>query len=189
MSIFSRRKTAWLLLAAVAVVFTVIGINRSVASQAKKVESSFYTGVYDTAAGYRRPAVDAQLTSRINAALGLVTCCSGVEEVAGEADALRAAREALLNAATIEQKYEANRQLESAWLVLASAMQEHGMDLSDDAVADYISTLSGAEAMIEQSGYNAGVSAFYETVMGTLPVRMLRFLIFVDMPVYFGTEE
>jgi len=192
MELFKSRKFAWCVFAVLAVGFLLIGVNRSVASKAKTVETTFYNGVYDSEEQYTRPAIDEKLTERENAALGLITCASGYDALSEQTADLRTSRNALLAASSIPEKYSANQQLESTFQTLYAALTDSASGASETDLANaasYDSVFSGAENVIEQSGYNDGVDGFYSSVMGSALVRPLRAFIFVDMPDYFGSEE
>ena len=192
MELFKSRKFAWCVFVVLAVGFLLIGVNRSVSTKANAVEKAFYNGAYDSTEQYTRPAIDGKLADRENAALGLITCASGYDALSEQTADLRTARNALLAASSIPEKYSANLQMEGAFQALYTVLTGSGSGASKTdlaTAASYNSVFSGAENVIEQSGYNDGVDGFYSSVMGSALVRPLRALIFVDMPDYFGSEE
>ena len=175
MEVLKKRSTAAFVLAAVIVVFTVLGINLSAGRVAEKTEKMFYEGVYLKDEGYTEKSIQSQLENRIKAAMGLITLTSDDAALSDETAALRDAREALYNAESIGEKFEANERLEVAYKALSDAMPAEIAE--SDAAKSYLSTMSGAQSVIERSAYNAEAEKAAKSVLGgvLMPLRLLVF--------------
>lgn len=182
-----NRSTAMLVALVVIVFGTLIGVHRSVGRETAKIEAQFYEGVYLQDEQYTQPGIDAQLMAKGDAALGLITVAKDYAFASDMTDALRTSRESLLDADTIEEKYEANLRLEQAWRQLRDNLTAHAGNLPE-SFESYVSTLSGAQGVIEHSAYNTVVSEFRNGTMSAFPVNILKNLAFVNYPDYFGTE-
>jgi hypothetical protein len=183
MDILKSKKTAAAVLCIVIIIFTPIGSKLSLQRAADKVEDMFYDGVYNSDEKYTAGAIDTYLQSRIQASLGLITVGANDASLSEETDALRNARNALLDADSIEEKYQANVLLEEAWNTLYDAITAKGGDANADAYAD---TLSGAQGAIAHSGYNEAVAEFTEGTMHRFPANLISKLLSVKAPQSFG---
>ncbi len=166
---------------------TLIGVHRSVNGETSKIEAQFYNGVYLKADKYAQPSIQSQLDQRADAALGLIAEAKSYVFASDVTDQLRASREVLLNAETLAEKYEANMGLENAWKQVYETLAAHADDLTP-AVQKYVSTLSGAQSVIEKSDYNRLATEFRHKTLSAFPVNILKGLAFVDYPEYFGAE-
>ncbi|MGE4483767.1 MAG: hypothetical protein AB7C97_01505 [Oscillospiraceae bacterium] len=189
MEFIKKRQNAFAILAAVIVVFTLLGVHLSLNRQVAKLGSMFTDGIYIEKDKYTQPGIQTHLDARISASLGLLTVASNYEAVSAETESLLEARHELLDAETVSQKYEANQKLEVAYTALAAGLE--AQDLSDtdaDNAATYISNLSGAQGAIEKSLYNARVAEYETGVLAVFPVSALRGFVFAESPEYFGAE-
>jgi len=189
MAVLLKRSTAALIAFIVIVFGTLFGVHRSVGSETAKIEKQFYNGVYLKDEGYLQPGIQPQLDKRATAALGLISLGSDMEleAAAGPTQALREARNELLSAKTIADKYIANEKLQKAYKALVAAMPEGGPAENAEAFKSYAATMDGAQGMIEKSAYNGLVSAFRRR-LNSFPVNILKNLAFVKYPEYFGAE-
>ena len=181
---FLKKRSAAALIAAIAAVLCLfLGTSRSLGSLASDVEKGFTDGVVTD--GYTAPAIQRQLDNRASAAMGLVTIGNHYPELRDKTAALSDALHSLQDADGIEKKYLENEKLEKAYTALSSALD--GVVSADDADAldSYVSTLSGAQTVIRQSGYNRTVSEYYRTAR-SFPTSV--FGIFAKGPEYFGVE-
>jgi hypothetical protein len=103
------------------------------------------------------------------------------------AQQLREAREELLDADTIMGKNAANVKLESTWKQVYESLVAHADDVPA-SVEGYVSTLKGAQSIIEKSDYNKQVSDFRNGTLAAFPVNILKNLALVDYPDYFGAK-
>jgi|GEM_PF-4123367 len=171
MEFLKKRSTARIALIAVIVVFTVIGVNMSAARVVRHTEKQFYDGVYLRAEKYTEAAIDGHLQKRAQAALGLLS----LMPEGNEAAELRKAREALLSARSIGEKYEANVLLERAYIEAADKLPESVRE--GESAKSYLSALSGAQSAIERSAYNAAAQAANESILSGA-LRPLRAVLF-----------
>lgn len=188
MSYLKKRSTAVLIAAVVIVFGTLLGVFLSLSRETAKIEAQFYKGVYLKADKYTQTSIQSQLDKRTDAALGLMTEAKKYVFTSDMAQILRQAREALLNADTLPDKYAANIELEKAWKQIYESLTAHADDIPE-AVESYVSTLRGAETVIKQSGYNEKVSEFRDKTLSAFPVNILKKLVFADYPEYFGPLE
>ena len=183
MARFKEFSWAVLVLVAVIVIFTIFGVHRSLGAQAAAVEDQFYDGVkYD---GYTHKSINSQLSNRTDAALGLISIASkyGLED---GVSSLRDARNELLEAKGISEKSALNRQLDSAFNALYSALTAEDLSDSDmNAALDYNSTFTGSQKVIDESGYNEAVRKFNREVMSVFPINFLKHISFVSSPELF----
>jgi len=187
MEFFKTRKAASAVLAAVILVFTLVGMHLSLARLSKKTTAMFYDGVYLKSEGYTSASIETHLEKRLDASLGLVTVAANYPALAAETDALRTARSALSSAGTISAKYAANTQLETAWKTLWSAMDGAGLSDSDKSnAADYAKTLNSAQNAIAANQYNSKVSEYETDVLGRFPVSAVKGLVAPVPPEYFA---
>jgi hypothetical protein len=189
MATLSKRSTATLIAVAVIILGTLFGVHRSVGSQSARIEAQFYGGVFLKDGNYTQPSIQSQLDKRATAALGLASLGSSydVSSVTDKAEALRQARNDLLNASTITGKYIANEKLQSAYKAFSGAVLGIGPADKAEAFKSYSETMDGAQSIIEKSAYNAEVTAFLQQLR-SFPVNILKNLAFVNYPEYFGAE-
>jgi hypothetical protein len=153
-ALLKNRKFAATVAVIVLYLSLVFGTTHSLNKQAQKVEALFFDGVPDTEQNYTRPSINSQLQVCADAANGLIT----VVEDGADKDALRAARNALLDAETVERKLEAYIKLTLAFMAVSPSA--HGA-----AAEDYVATFNGAGVYIRvlAADYNAEVSAYWKT--------------------------
>lgn len=187
MTSLKNRSSAVLVAVVVIILGTLYGVHRSVGSETSKIEAQFYSGVYLKDEKYTQPSIDAQLNKRADAALGLLSVGNKYVFASEIAESLRAARQELLDADSIMGKYNANLELEKAWKQLYETLTAHADDLPA-AVDSYVTTLGGAQSVIDKSAYNQSVAEFRNGALGAFPVNILKNLAFVKYPEYFGAE-
>lgn len=190
MNFFKNRKIAAAITALIIPLSLIFGINRSLRRVAGGIDAMFYDGIYVAADNYTAPSIDALLDNQIDAAMGLITVAAGQDAFSQETEMFRQARQALLRAQTIPQKYLANQSLISALNALYPALLDaEGLTEEQAADADYYaSAITNAQNVINANLYNEKVAEYYDRTLTTFPVGILRFLIFVDGPVAFGPE-
>lgn len=175
MGFFGKRRTAAAVFVVVIIVFGVIGVNLSASRVYSRAEKQFYDGVFAAEGNYTESAIENHLEKRIDAALGLITVLAKEPEFSDEVSALREAREELISAKTVKEKFLANEKLEGAYLSAANAMPDEKK--SESAAKSYLSTLSGAQTAILKSSYNDETKKANASVLpGVLyPLRLLVF--------------
>jgi hypothetical protein len=180
------RKVAIVIAVIVVILATLFGVHRSVGAAVRDIEEQFYTGVR-SAGEYT--GIGQQLEARCTAALGLVTVAENYAGLTDETEALRSARETLIDAESITEKYGADKNMQAAYEVLYAALTAE--DLSDRdsaAVEKYATNMDGAREVIQNSAYNALVSQFIHQTMNGFPVKFLKYAAFTVEPEYFGYE-
>ena len=181
MSVFKNRRTAVIITVILCLLALVIGVRRSVGRQAADILEQFESGVRSSSAGYTLPSVSAQLEARSNASLGLISLAAQYGELSEKSDAVRRAREALLDAGS-----EANAALGSACDALVPLLEQQLTDADKiSALKDYAGIMSNTARLIETSGYNELVSDFRSNVLGLFPVNVLYRIAGVTVPDYF----
>ncbi len=185
MSVLKNRKFAWCVLVAVVILFTFFGIRRSLSKLSAETENMFYNGVYLEKEGYTSASIETHLQKRIEASLGMITVASNYDGLKSLTDDLRAAREELMDADTISEKYDANVKLEAALNAVTKKLDSVGVSPSDlDDYSDYSSTLSGAQYAINSNACNSKVDEYYKNVLGTFPSVLFKGL--MPKPEYFA---
>lgn len=183
MSLLKNRRVAALILAVVILVMTPVGIVKTLGRLSRDVEELFFEGV--ELEGYTSASLQSHLDNKVKAALGLVTIGSeaGLDDLT---EALRQARNDLMGAKTIEDKYEADRALDEAWRPLYDAIMDSAdSGLRADAEA-YAGTLQDIAGAMRLNPYNDEVEKFYEETAGRFPASLLVGLVSGGGPDYFG---
>jgi hypothetical protein len=187
MSNLKKRSTAVLIAVVVVILGTFLGVHLSVNRETVKIEAQFYDGVYLRDEKYVQTSIQSQLDKRADAALGLLSVANQYVFLEDMAPKLREAREELLDAETFAGKYLANEKLEKAWKQMYESLVAHADDVPA-SVESYVSTLKGAQSVIEKSDYNRLAAEFRQKTLSAFPVNILKSLAFVDYPEYFGVE-
>ena len=186
MSVFKNRRTAVIITVILCLLALVIGVRRSVGRQAADILEQFESGVRSSSAGDTLPSVSAQLEARSNASLGLISLAAQYGELSEKTDAVRRAREALLDAGSVTARSEANAALGSACDALVPLLEQQLTDADKiSALKDYAGIMSNTARLIETSGYNELVSDFRSNVLGLFPVNVLYRIAGVTVPDYF----
>jgi hypothetical protein len=180
--LFKTRAFAVAVTAGVIVFSLLAGTQKSLNALSAKTEAMFYSGVYRTEEGYTQPSINAQLKARADAALGLITLSGGGLDAAGRVSALRGAREALLAAQSIPEKRAANDAMQTAFDELVFWLSASSSQFPPEI--PYTDVFYGAQAVIEQSDYNARVAEF-PGVTQNFPVNILKHFIPVRYPEVF----
>ena len=165
----------------VAAVATLIGVNRSLTRLSRDIEQTFYDGVYLESEGYTQPGIALQLNNHANATLGLATILINYPELRDDAEEVLRLRRELLDADSISDKSLAYMMMSRAVYSLTQASSE--VDLSErdmEAIAQYSSTITGAEIFIRDSAYNQTLSSRWNEQ--SFFARVIRFLAPVKEP-------
>lgn len=185
MSIFSKRSTACVIAAVAIIGSTLYGAHKSLVPLVNETEDGFYSGVYSSEAGYTTKGIYSQLDMRTDAAMGLITKCGETEPEL--TDKLRDAREELLDAMSdgdISDMYDANKELQDAYSDLAKAISGTSLE-SDSAVEEYMSNFTGAQSVIDSSGYNASVRKLKSDTLSVFPANVFCEILDIDAPELF----
>lgn len=168
-----KRGTAVLILAAVLVLGTVFGTNRSLSQLRGKAENVFYEGMEHDGYGIQN-----KLEQRTDKAKNLCKLAAGYD-VAGERDALLDAADALMDASNAEEKFWANAALTDAADALNAALQKCELSEEDQGYVNGImADLASYELQLERlkEDYNTQVREFNDDVLGAFPANVLKAL-------------
>ncbi len=185
MNIFSKRPVAILTAAVVIAGSTLFGVHRSLSPVVKSTANSFYDGVYSASEGYTAKSIYSQLDAMTDASLGLVTKCGAL--FPDESDALRTARGDLLDAMDsrdVSDMYDTFKTLSDSYSGLRDAISGTALE-TDDAVADYMSTFTGAQSVIAASGYNSAVRTLESETLDVFPANVFSELLGINAPELF----
>ena len=175
-------------LAAVMVVFTLLGVRLSLDRLSGDVEDAFYEGAYDDGSSYVSVALSDLLNNRVNYSTGLVTVAYNYGIDTGD---LLSARNDLIDALDgrdISAAFNANTRLESAWTHVYAALEGADMTERDaENARAYAEDLSGAQSAVSVNPYNEKVEEFYTRTLSAFPVGVLRHAVFfTGGPEYFA---
>jgi len=185
MKLLRNRKFAVLIAVVVIILATLLGVGRSLNRVARDVEAMFYDGVYLKDEGYTQPGIALQLNNRLNSSLGFAVLMEKYPESSSETEALLSARNALISAKSISDKYSANEALQRAYVSLAVKAESVGLSKQDrDDMEGYSSTFSGAQTAISNSRYNKEAASYMEDA--SFFAFLLRPFVFVTPPQIFG---
>ena len=172
-------------------VFAVLGMNRSVAREAEKATRTFYEGV--EADGYTSASMYSILKSIDTYSLTFSSVLADVPELDAARGELIDARRGLVDAMEakdIGSMYEANHLLSARARALMDRAESAALTRGDrEKAADAYQKLASAQGALERNPYNEEVAGFARSVMGSLPVRLMRGLIFVEGPQTFALQE
>ena len=186
MTILKNRKFALLLSIVLMAVVLLLAVHVSGSRAARKVEALFYSGT-NSAGSTNTVAIDDQLSVRADAAMGMVSVAVNYPELEQSAQTLRQARNDLLDASTIGEKYTANEALTSAAQKLTDEARSAGLSQRDaDGFDGYVQRLSGAQTVIEQNTYNEKVQQFTDKVLDKFPLSVLKGIASVKSPEEFA---
>ena len=190
LKVFKNRKTAAVILALVILAATPLGAYLSLNKAAQRIEDGFYEGVYLDDQGYTAGSMDTYLSDASRAALGLVTAGSNYDALDAETHELRSARESLLSAGTIEEKYLANERMRAAFEAFSAAFPGAvPSDYDQESFDTYSELFTQSQSAMEHSGYNESVDSFVSSVMGAFPAKLIAAVFSIDPPESFGVNK
>ncbi len=176
---------------ALCLVFAVLGMNRSVAREAEKCTRTFYEGV--EADGYTSASMYSILKSIDTYSLTLSSVVADVPELEAAQQDLIEARRSLVDAMEakdIDGMYGANHLLDARARTLMGKAETASLSAGDrEKAEDAYGRFLSAQGALERNPYRENWEAFQRDVMGALPIRLLRSLIFVEGPQAFAFEE
>ncbi len=175
MGFFKNRAVAVILAVIIIPLAVLLNVRVKLGAECRSVEDTFYVS-----AGSGAKCIYHYLDSRLDAANGLWTLAE--QSGADGADELAAARQALLDAyeaKDIGAMYDANSRLETAFAAVETALED------SDGKSSYVTTFDGAQKMIDESGYNAGVYSFRTNTLERFPADLLASIAGVEGPTAF----
>lgn len=184
MTILKKRWFALLLTVIIIILSTAFSVHRTLGAACQEVSDGFFTGV--SVDGYAHKSINSQLEKRSDAANGLVSVLANYTGLEAVTITLRDARNALLDADDIKKKFEANIELQKAFEYAAAAVADSGLtDRELAAVSEYADTFSGAQNVIDNSGYNESVREFQRNTLNVFPTDIISALLGVKSPELF----
>jgi len=185
MKLLKNRKIAILITVVLVVAASLFAVGRSLNRLAREVEAMFYDGVYLEDEGYTQPGIEAHLERRWNSSLGFAVLMEVFPEAENEARALLSARNTLLSAKGISDKFAANEAMQRAYAELSAVADRLELSEQDKAdIADYSSSFYGAQTAILGSRYNHMAEAFMKDA--SFFAHLLRPFAFVSPPQRFA---
>ena len=185
MKLLKNRKIAILITVILAVAASVFGVGRSLNRLARDIEVMFYDGVYLDDAMYTQPGIEAHLKNRLNSALAFAAMMEDFPEAKNETETLLSARNTLISANDISEKYDANRALDSAyWFLYEKANSLELTKRDEDDIAQFTSTFAGAQNAINDSLYNQKALSFMDNA--SFFAKILKPFAFVTPPQIFA---
>jgi len=185
MKLLGNRKFVIFITVIIAILSTLFGVGRSLNRLARDVEAMFYNGVYLKDEGYTQPGIDAQLKNRLNSSLAFAVLMEKHPEAKHEAEALLAARNELIAAGGITEKFTANEALQHAFMALALKAEHIEVTEKEKSdIKEYSSTFSGAQTAINGSRYNHEAETFMDDA--SFFAFVLRPFVFLTPPQVFA---
>ena len=185
--ILKSKAFAFSALAVVVLISTPLGARASLRRASSNIEDGFYSGVYVEGGDYTSGSIDSYLSDASRASLGLVTVGANYSELTGAADRIRTARENLLDAESIGDKYTAYQALSDAFDVFADAALGIALTDSDRESLDMYSELFvQSRDAIGRNPYNGSVQDFVSNVFQRFPADVIADLFSIDAPESFG---
>jgi hypothetical protein len=184
MTILKNRWIALLLTIIIMLLSTAFSVHRTLGAECQKVEDGFYNGVsFD---GYAHKSISSQLEKRSDAVNGIVSIMANYPDLEDESAELRDARNALLDAADIDDKSKSNLELQKAFEVAAATLAGAGLtERESAAVTEYTGIFTGAQNVIDNSGYNESVREFQRSTLNVFPTNIISNLLGVKTPELF----
>lgn len=161
------------------VIATLFGSHRSMTKLVHSATTVFYEGVDGDGLG-----IDHDLNERINLAFNLTTIARsyiGDDEI----DSVLQARQELVDAKTVEEKYKANVRLTETTTKLYQMLENHELSESHASYRKRIhADLQSRNATISHDGYNEAAREVNATLNG-IPAKWLRMIVRIpDVPLF-----
>ena len=187
MELIKKRSTAFIVLIIVIIFGTLFGVHRSVGKETEKIEGQFYSGV--KLDNYTQASIGDMLDERIRNSMGAISLAANYDELQIETESLRKAREKLISAHTIPEKYLANESLTDAAHAMRKALEQLPVSERDsEGFMMYLDDIESAKMVIDSSRYNTLVQEFYNHTLREFPLNILHRLAFCKYPDYFNVE-
>ncbi len=185
--ILKSRVFAFSLLAAVVLISTPLGARASLKRASNNVEEGFYNGVYIEDGDYTSGSIASYLSDASRAALGLITIGTNHAELTDVTDRMRTAREDLLGANSIGDKYAAYHTLSSAFDSFMSIVSDLSLtDSEGESVEIYSELFIQSREAIGRNPYNSSVQNFITEVFQRFPADIIASIFSIDAPESFG---
>ncbi len=191
MEALKNRKTAFVILIAVILIMTPLGMKLSLERAVRKVEDGFEKGVkvHSSGTSYVLPSAAEHAEDAVSAAKVLTTVTDDEEALSQQTERLRKARVQLEDAKSRNDTYAALLEVFDAARELSRAKENVTLSATDqDHWVDYYEQLTGAleAAFQEVDKYNASVDEFCDGVLSKFPASLIARLLSVEAPERLG---
>ena len=186
MSFFKKKPVALLLTVIVMIASTLLSVNVKLGNKCQRITDGFYDGVEYK--GYTQKSLSSHLKNITAYADGLVTIARNYDI---DTEDVEGASESLKQALSYSRGYESYTYSQYQALSKAVVMLEDKLsraELSErdaEGVAQYSSSITGAESAMESAGYNESVREFLRSY-NRFPANFLGSLAGVKMPEFFA---
>ena len=183
MNLLKKPFVAVLLSALIICSSTLLSVDVKLGKECQNITDGFYDGVvYEN---YQHKSIASQIKNICGAADGMVTIANNYSIDTDAVTAATAEMKSALSFGSVSYLYGLYEDLLSALKPLEEQLSL--TELSDrdaEGFDQYSSTISGAQSVIDSSGYNESVRAFYRDVVH-FPADFLADLVGVDLPELF----
>lgn len=183
MNLLKKPFVAVLLSALIICGSTLLSVDVKLGKECQNITDGFYEGVvYEN---YQHKSIASQIRNICGAADGMVTIANSYDIDADAVSAATAEMKSALSFGSVSYLYGLYEDLLSALKPLEDQLSR--AELSDrdaEGLKQYSSTISGAQSVINNSGYNESVRAFYRDQVH-FPADFFADLVDVDLPELF----
>ena len=182
MNILKKRSTAIIIVVIAAILFTMIGVRRSLDREAKKVQALFYDGVGS------ETAVQTYLDNEFREAKTVYSIASKYldDEVT---NGFRTAYNDMYNAETVREKYLSYAKLTSELSLITQAIDDSELTRDESKYfTEHVNNMKNIQRMIDSCSYNEKVAEFETKTLGAFPANIFKKIVNPSSPEYFGGE-
>lgn len=183
MNLLKKPFVAVLLSALIICSSTLLSVDVKLGKECQNITDGFYDGVvYEN---YQHKSIASQIKNICGAADGMVAIANNYDIDTDAVTAATAEMKSALNFGSVSYLYGLYEDLLNALKPLEEQLSLTELSDRDAKGFDqYSSTISGAQSVIDNSGYNESVRAFYRDVVH-FPADFLADLVGVDLPELF----
>ena len=183
MNLLKKPFVAVLLSALIICSSTLLSVDVKLGKECQNITDGFYDGVvYEN---YQHKSIASQIKNICGAADGMVAIANNYDIDTDAVTAATAEMKSALNFGSVSYLYGLYEDLLNALKPLEEQLSLTELsDRDTDGFDQYSSTISGAQSVIDNSGYNESVRAFYRDVVH-FPADFLADLVGVDLPELF----
>ena len=183
MNLLKKPFVAVLLSALIICSSTLLSVDVKLGKECQNITDGFYDGVVYK--NYQHKSIASQIKNICGAADGMVTIANNYDIDTDAVTAATAEMKSALNFGSVSYLYGLYEDLLNALKPLEEQLSLTELsDRDTDGFDQYSSTISGAQSVIDNSGYNESVRAFYRDVVH-FPADFLADLVGVDLPELF----
>ena len=183
MNLLKKPFVAVLLSALIICSSTLLSVDVKLGKECQNITDGFYDGVVYK--NYQHKSIASQIKNICGAADGMVTIANNYDIDTDAVTAATAEMKSALSFGSVSYLYGLYEDLLNALKPLEEQLSLTELSDRDAKGFDqYSSTISGAQSVIDNSGYNESVRAFYRDVVH-FPADFLADLVGVDLPELF----